>query len=624
MQIHELNNYSGSLGDAYLAADNGSDTGKMKTTALTDPLNARIDNIIAGPAPSAAEIVDARLGADGVTYPSLGAAIRDQVTDLKSDITNIQNYKLEFTGRVIDVNGNDDNQNIETDSSVVVIGRNLLDGSALKRNKIRNNSDIEVDDGSSYYDVFIPVKPGETLTTNFKVERVYQYSLDKTLIQRLGVNNTIININNVTHWIKIQIATNNITSTPMIVAGNNIGDYEAFKSNNNKKAYNPMRVYSNNGDEITIKCDMKRTFVSQIENTDNIPTSKVVFGLNSRIETIEEIVQPIDVPTIGTYPYWEIDEATNEYSCPIGQATQSVAGLSYKSVLSSYFDIYINTDYSNGYKVVKKSLGMDSGSNPTDQLANEVFYYEFIPKQYNRTVLLSAGMNACELSGIFGVAYFIKALMEHTEDGMKALYDTTRFIVLPCMCPSSLNKSPIGYLNNNNVRINKNFDYDGSWLEIKEQYPTTPMGAYPDSEVETKFLKTWLNQYNGADLWIDCHSDTGTTDGVYTRMMAQAIVSDNDTMGVLNSSFAVMGDYYKAKGYIPSEDNPLTAVWVARKWDYPKQLYSLNICGIPSIMIEQYICSTTYGSDGQTNNDSYGIKNYMSLLRWYCLNILKD
>lgn len=78
MQIHELNNYSGSLGDAYLAADNGSDTGKMKTTDLTDPLNARIDNIIAGPAPSAAEIVDARLGADGVTYPSLGAAIRGQ------------------------------------------------------------------------------------------------------------------------------------------------------------------------------------------------------------------------------------------------------------------------------------------------------------------------------------------------------------------------------------------------------------------------------------------------------------------------------------------------------------------------------------------------------------------
>lgn len=102
MQIHELNNYSGSIGDAYLAADNGSDTGKMKTTALTDPLNARIDNIIAGPAPSAAEIVDARLGADEVTYPSLGAAIRDQVTDLKSDIGDLKDITTTESINIVD------------------------------------------------------------------------------------------------------------------------------------------------------------------------------------------------------------------------------------------------------------------------------------------------------------------------------------------------------------------------------------------------------------------------------------------------------------------------------------------------------------------------------------------
>lgn len=101
MQIHELNNYNGNLdSSAYLAVDNGSDTGKVSTTELLAEtnaavsqldtfLNGRIDNIIAGgEAPSASEIVDARYGADGVTYPSLGAAIRDQVTDLKSDLLN--------------------------------------------------------------------------------------------------------------------------------------------------------------------------------------------------------------------------------------------------------------------------------------------------------------------------------------------------------------------------------------------------------------------------------------------------------------------------------------------------------------------------------------------------------
>ena len=93
MQIHELNGYSGALDDAYMAVDNGSDTGKKKVGDITDPLNARIDNIIAGgDAPSEAEIIDARLGATSLgskSYPSLGDAIRGQVGILYDDITDM-------------------------------------------------------------------------------------------------------------------------------------------------------------------------------------------------------------------------------------------------------------------------------------------------------------------------------------------------------------------------------------------------------------------------------------------------------------------------------------------------------------------------------------------------------
>lgn len=95
MQIHELNNFTGTLGSgAYLAIDDGNDTGKISSQGLLAATEARIDNIIAGPAPSAEEIVDARLGDDGVTYPSLGDAIRDQFSDVKSDYGNITNTKI--------------------------------------------------------------------------------------------------------------------------------------------------------------------------------------------------------------------------------------------------------------------------------------------------------------------------------------------------------------------------------------------------------------------------------------------------------------------------------------------------------------------------------------------------
>lgn len=91
MEIHELNTFSGTPGAGdFLATDNGTDTAKIAIKTITDPLNARIDNIIAGPASSAQEVIDARLGADGVTYPSLGDAIRGQVTDLKSDLNLIE------------------------------------------------------------------------------------------------------------------------------------------------------------------------------------------------------------------------------------------------------------------------------------------------------------------------------------------------------------------------------------------------------------------------------------------------------------------------------------------------------------------------------------------------------
>lgn len=109
MQIHELNNYGGALNaGAYLAVDNGSDTGKVSATELFAGLNAdisdldaRIDNIIAGgAAPSEAEIIDARYGADGVTYPSLGDAIRAQIDriGIKTSLIDATNFAVQSGG----------------------------------------------------------------------------------------------------------------------------------------------------------------------------------------------------------------------------------------------------------------------------------------------------------------------------------------------------------------------------------------------------------------------------------------------------------------------------------------------------------------------------------------------
>lgn len=130
-----------------------------------------------------------------------------------------------------------------------------------------------------------------------------------------------------------------------------------------------------------------------------------------------------------------------------------------------------------------------------------------------------------------------------------------------------------------------------------------------------------MNDHAGiADLYIDCHSDAESTSDTYATLLTQVICSDNSTSSKLAAAFTALKDYYISKGY--ATDAAATQKWVESGNNYPKTLYACKECGIPSIMIEQYIRSTMYGSDGQTNNDAAGIKNYVAELRLYIYAIL--
>ena len=80
--------------DAELQSAIGTETANR--TAADAFLQTEIDQIIAptGEAPSAAEVENARIGADGTVYDTLGNAIRGQVGDLKSAIKSVNNGSL--------------------------------------------------------------------------------------------------------------------------------------------------------------------------------------------------------------------------------------------------------------------------------------------------------------------------------------------------------------------------------------------------------------------------------------------------------------------------------------------------------------------------------------------------
>lgn len=323
----------------------------------------------------------------------------------------------------------------------------------------------------------------------------------------------------------------------------------------------------------------------------------------------------------GNYDYWEPSNVTDEYKCThLGQATQSIPSISstikYQGFLDEYYNVYLG-ESEDGYTVTRTDMGLDSGAEADGHLACPVYSYEFAPKKYTKTVLLSAGMNTCEASTYFGVAYFIKTLMEKAENGMKALHDSVRFVVIPVICPSGMLHDPLLYPNSKGVRINKNFEYAGSWDRLKNENG----GLYPDSEVETKILKYWLNKYQGADFWLDCHSDTSPS--TIIKHLGSIFVSDGNTANILDSSKSKIVDFYKSKGYITESDSvqlSFYALPVATSI-YPKTNYAYDICRIPSAMMEQFMYSTAWGSNGSTNNDSYSIKHYAAMIRYMVLEM---
>lgn len=93
--------------DNTLQANINSETSARQTADGT--INARIDNIVApsGQAPSAAEIIDARVTADGQAYAALGTAIRTQVTDLRNALDYYNNVTkiAVIDGGYLDING---------------------------------------------------------------------------------------------------------------------------------------------------------------------------------------------------------------------------------------------------------------------------------------------------------------------------------------------------------------------------------------------------------------------------------------------------------------------------------------------------------------------------------------
>ena len=170
------------------------------------------------------------------------------------------------TGRIIKVLSSEvEAVTLPIGKSCIVTGRNLVDLAHLKYHKIINDSGVEVDDTSSYFDNFIPMFGGGTIKSNVGISRVYFYDQNKSLLVRDGhLNETSIKVPSAyngtpIYWIKIQTKAT-VSQTPletMIVTKDEdaVPDiFESFSSNTDGTIYSPYSwVYADDLSEMTIK-----------------------------------------------------------------------------------------------------------------------------------------------------------------------------------------------------------------------------------------------------------------------------------------------------------------------------------------------------------------------------------
>ena len=315
-------------------------------------------------------------------------------------------------------------------------------------------------------------------------------------------------------------------------------------------------------------------------------------GLIKGLNDIATLTIPGFTPPNEIY---EFDEIDNTWMTSSDNKTLAITS---DKFLADWYDIYLGV-HDDGLNVTKNIIGKDqSGSY-------YVYEYDFKPKNYTRTILLTSGTHAYELSASFGLAYFFKDLMTtpYKHDGFKYIRENVRIKVIPISNPWGYNQSPKVYANSNGVNPNRNFNFNGSW----DAYPVKVnewdyKGTAPFSEQETKNFANWL-YYNKeiADFWVECHTDYNNSS--YDNYIVYQSYSPlaNKVKKVLEK----LSNRIKSKYSVTTVSNH-------EQVDHENNIiqeWSEKVIGIPMVTIEQSPLNPKWKT-GDYNNNGGAIREY--------------
>ena len=283
-----------------------------------------------------------------------------------------------------------------------------------------------------------------------------------------------------------------------------------------------------------------------------------------------------------------------------------------------FYNPHLGYQKQGNYKVTKRVLGKDQ-SNTYD-----IFEYEFCPKDYKKTILLTSGLHAYETPASFGLAMWIRDLMSEKSATLKWIKEHIRIKVIPIANPWGFNQYPKTYGNCNGVNPNRNFNtWDNKWYDfpIYSANPTDEnynewnvKGSEPFSEAETRIIKEWLYDNNNAEFWIDCHIGIGCNYGENWILYQ----STNPNISKITKAVKELENRMKNKYGIT---NPTTLKEIDKDTSI-KIAFSNDVVGIPQMVIEQSGNNRVFNTE--INNTPIKITEYATTIHAYVVAQLLD
>lgn len=315
------------------------------------------------------------------------------------------------------------------------------------------------------------------------------------------------------------------------------------------------------------------------------------------IETIDELTEySIFMPANAPSNYISSNSVGNR---------GDILNITTDQFLSTFYDGFVSSPPYDT-TVTKQSLGKDQSG------LYDIYEYTFTPRNYNRTILLSAGLHAYELPASFGLANFIKNLYGiASNQAFEYIRTHVRVKVIPIANPWGFNQNPKSYGNVNGVNPNRNFDINGRWADYISTDAWNQKGDYPFSEAETRVFAKWADDNSTADFWIDCHTDNGSNAydlDVYSLSASKIATQIANGVDRIEDWFAETYNVTPVTKHLLDSDGSIRQYW------------SEGAAGVPTFTLEQSPRRTTFGTAAQ--NSAADIANYCTNLSTFVQELL--